>query len=156
MRKVNVTIAIISILFIFNTVAKATGVKNEFKDFEITLVNDLNMGKKVEAVWTLNYNESENPVTVVKRKTIEGIEYVVSSEFFTVRYLASANGFGAKEARKSWSAVHSKINHAVINQKQLQNQGIITPNKVDDKMALGLIASYLPDLINDGYAHVLN
>jgi hypothetical protein len=38
----------------------------------------------------------------------------------------------------------------------MKNQQIITPNKVDDEKALGLIASYLPDLLNDGYTHLLN
>lgn len=156
MRKVNFIIAIVTFLVMANSVANATGIRTEFKEFEITLVDDLYMGKKVDAIWTLSYDSSEKPVTVVKRKTVEGTEYVVSSEFFAVRYVASASGFGAKEVRKAWSGVNDRINHAVINQNELKNQEIISPNKVDDKLALGLIASYLPDLLNDGYTHLLN
>ncbi|WP_321344913.1 hypothetical protein [uncultured Draconibacterium sp.] len=156
MRKVNFIIAIVTFLVMASSVANATGIRTEFKEFEFTLVDDLYMGKKVDAIWTLSYDNSEKPVTVVKRNTIEGTEYLVSSEFFAVRYVSSASGFGVKPVRKSWSNVNSRINHAVINQDQLKNQEIISPNKVDDKMALGLIASYLPDLLNDGYTHLLN
>ena len=69
---------------------------------------------------------------------------------------ASSNGFGAKELRKSWSKVPKKISSAVINQEQLKRQEVITQSKVDDEKALGLIASFLPDLINDDYTHLLN
>lgn len=156
MKKVNFIIAIITVIVMASSVANATGIRTEFNEFEFTLVDDLYMGKKVDAIWTLSYDKSEKPVTVVKRNTIEGTEYVVSSEFFAVRYVASASGFGAKQIRKAWCGVNNRINRAVINQKELKNQEIISPNKVDDKMALGLIASYLPDLLNDGYTHLLN
>ena len=156
MRKVNFIIAIFAFFVMAGSVANANGIRTEFNEFEYTLVNDLYLGKKVDAIWTLSYDKSEKPVTVVKRHTIEGTEYVVSSEFFAVRYVASASGFGAKQVRKAWSGVNNRINHAVINQQQLKKQEIISPNKVDDKMALGLIANYLPDLLNDGYTHLLN
>ena len=105
-----------------SSVANATGIRSEFSEFEITLVDDLYMGKKVDAIWTLSYNNSEKPLTVVKRNTIEGTEYVVSSEFFAVRYVASASGFGAKQVRKAWCNVNSRINHAVINQEELKSK----------------------------------
>jgi hypothetical protein len=38
----------------------------------------------------------------------------------------------------------------------MARQEIITPNRVNDEKAMGLIASFLPDLINDGYTHILN
>lgn len=134
----------------------ATGLRSEFKAYEISEVNDLFVGKNVNAIWTLSYSEIETPVTVVKRKTMEGTEYVVRSKFFEVSYASSAAGFGAKEVRSSWSSVPKKISKAVLSQEEMKRQQILTPNKVDDEMALGLIASYLPDLINDGYTHILN
>ncbi|HYQ57213.1 MAG TPA: hypothetical protein VEP89_07675 [Draconibacterium sp.] len=70
--------------------------------------------------------------------------------------LAADKGFGTRTVKKAWTKVDRRINQAVINQEQLKNQEIITSKKVDDKLALGLIASYLPDLLNDGYTHLLN
>ncbi len=150
-----ITILFISMVFATNS-AEANNSTTGFSKYEIVSVNDLHMGKSVKAIWTINYNNKDVPITVVKRKTIEGVEYMVQTNYFAVSYAATAEGFGAREARQSWSEVPRKINEAVICKKELANQEIITPNKVDDERALELIASYLPDLINEGYKHILN
>ena len=147
-------IAIVVILSSKSLFASETS--SEFNNYKITEVNDLYLGKDVKAVWKISYSSTEVPVTVVKHKTLEGTEYVVHSKFFDVCYLASSNGFGAKEVRNCCKVVPKKITSAVINKDQMKRQQIITPNKVDDERALGLIASYLPDLINEGYTHLLN
>lgn len=134
----------------------ATGTSSEFKDYSIDEVDDLFLGKDVKAVWKISYSDSEVPVTVVKQKTLEGTEYVVHSKYFEVCYASTANGFGTKVVRKSCRNVPKKISSAVIDQDQMKRQQIITPNKVDDEEALGLIASFLPELINEGYTHLLN
>ncbi len=157
MKKLNVTLLTVALLLAAIVAnAAGTGSRAEFQAFKIDEVDHLYMGKSVKALWTVSYSAIEEPVTVVKRKTLEGVEYVVHSKHFEVSYLASANGFGAKETRRAWSEVPRKISKAVISQEELARQELITPNKVDDERALGLIASYLPDLINDGYTHLLN
>ena len=156
MKKLNLLATIAICLLVVSVTANATGLRTEFKAYEISTVDDLYVGKKVDAIWTLSYSADEVPVTVVKRNTLEGVEYVVHSKFFEVSYAATANGFGTKEVRKSWSNVPKKISKAVISQEEMKRQQVITPNEVDDEKALGLIASYLPDLINDGYTHLLN
>jgi hypothetical protein len=155
MKKLNLFSALMVCMFLVSNVA-ASGTRSEFKKFEISPVDDLFVGKNIKAIWTLSYSNAETPVTVVKRKTLEGTEYVVHSKYFEVSYLASSNGFGTKMVRNSWSNVPKKINKAVINHEEFLKQEIITPNKVDDERALGLIASYLPFLLNDGYTHLLN
>lgn len=156
MKKLNLLSALVVFLFVASISANATGLRTDFKEYEISTVNDLFVGNNVNAIWTLSYSTQESPVTVVKRKTNEGAEYIVRSKYFEVSYAATASGFGTKEVRSSWSNVPKKISKAVISQEEMKKQQIITPNKVDDERALGLIASYLPDLINDGYTHLLN
>ena len=156
MKKLNYVAVLVVALFLVSLSANATGLRTEFKAFEIEEVNNLYMGKTVKALWTVSYSAVEEPVTVVKRKTLEGTEYVVHSKHFEVSYAMTNKGFGAKETRKSWSNVPKKITKAVINKEELARQEIITPNHVDDEKALGLIASFLPNLINDGYTHLLN
>jgi len=150
-----ITILFISMVFATSS-ADAANSTTGFSKYEIVSVNDLHMGKDVKAIWTINYNNKEVPITVVKRKTVEGAEYVVQTNYFAVSYAVTVEGFGAKEVRQAWSEVPRKINEAVICKKELANQAVITPNKVDDERALELIASYLPDLINEGYKHILN
>jgi len=143
-------------LFVLSASVNASGYRTDFKKYEIESVDDLNFGKSVDKVWTLTYNSSGNPVTVVKHKTTEGAEYVVHSKFFEVSYAATADGFGAKIIRNSWRSVPRQINDVVLDSDQVKRQEVITPNEVNDEMALGLIASFLPELINDNYTHVLN
>ena len=156
MKKLKVLSVLAVCLFVVSVSANATGLRTEFKAYEISAVDDLYVGKNVNAIWTLSYSAEEIPVTVVKRKTADGAEYVVRSKFFEVSYASTAAGFGTKEVRSSWSNVPKKITKAVISQEEMKRQQILTPNKVDDEKALGLIASYLPDLINDSYTHILN
>lgn len=156
MKKLSYVSVLFIGLFLISVFVNATGLRTEFKAYEISSVDDLFVGKTVKGMWTLSYSDAEVPVTVVKRKTLEGTEYVVHSKHFEVSYALTSSGFGAKEVRNSWSNVPKKINRAVVSQKELKRQQIITPNKVDDEKALGLIASFLPDLINDGYTHLLN
>lgn len=156
MKKLSILSLAVVLIVVITSNANATGLRTEFNAYEISPVEDLYVGKNVDKIWTLSYSKDEVPVTVVKRVTLEGTEYVVHSKFFDVSYAATSAGFGAKEVRKSWSNIPRKISRAVLSQEELKRQEIITPNKVDDQKALGLIASYLPDLVNDGYTHVLN
>ncbi|WP_346863608.1 hypothetical protein [uncultured Draconibacterium sp.] len=156
MKKLNFAIVLLAAFFLVSLTANATGLRTEFKAYEIEELNNLHMGKEVKALWTVSYSANEEPVTIVKRKTLEGVEYVVHSKHFEVSYATTVDGFGAKETRRSWCDVPRKITNAVISKDELARQQVITPNKVDDKMAVGLIASYLPLLVNDGYTHLLN
>ena len=156
MKKLKALLSVFVCLVLISGTALATGIRSEFKEFTIKAVGDVVEGKNIEATWEISYNNSESPITVEKRKTSDGCEYVAFSKYFEVSYLACSKGFGTKMTRKSWNHVPQQINEAVINIDQLKRQQILTPNKVDDEQALGLIASYLPYLINDGYTHVLN
>lgn len=149
-------VSVFAVCLVLSVSVNASGYRTDFKNYEIESVDDLNFGKSVDKVWTLTYNSSNNPVTVVKHKTMGGAEYVVRSKFFEVSYAASADGFGAKKVRNSWRSVPRQINDMVLSQEQMKMQEVITPNKVDDEKALGLIASFLPALLNENYIHVLN
>ncbi len=156
MKKLSNVFLLVICLFLTSLTTYATGLRTEFNEFEISSVNDLYLGKNVKQVWTLSYSQNESPVTVVKHKTMDGVEYAVHSKYFEVSYATTAEGFGAKQVRSNWSNVPKKITKAVLNQNELKRQQIITTNRVDDERALRLIASYLPDLLNDGYTHLLN
>jgi hypothetical protein len=156
MKKLKVLVVLFMCVFIVSVSAEAADIRKGFNKYEIAAVENLNMGMNVEKAWSLKYEGSENGVTVVKRTTSEGCAYIVSSRYFEVCYVSSAKGFGTKSVKKSWSTVPAQINTAVLNAEELKKQAVITQNKVDDEKALGLIASYLPSLLNDNYIHLLN
>jgi hypothetical protein len=155
MKKLSFFSLIICLLLLAGTV-NATGLRTDFSKFEVTPVEDLFMGKNIQKIWTISYSSNETPVTVLKRKTSEGILYEVHAKFFDVCYAATSNGFGVKKIGNANRNVPKKISKAVLNSEMMKCQQIITPNKVDDETAIGLIASFLPELVNDGYTHVLN
>lgn len=156
MKKLNVLASVLVCLVLVSGNGFASDFRSEFKEYKITAVDDVLVGKSVQAMWSISYGSNEKPITVVKRQTSKGTDYVVYTKYFEVNYLASEKGFGAKTSKKPWSDVPKVINEAVINTEELKKQELLTPNKVDDEQALGLIAAYLPYLINDRYTHILN
>lgn len=122
---------------------------------EITAVEDLHLGNSIEKLWKVSFSKQETPVTVASRPTAHGTEYVVRSEFFEVIYASDKNGFGVRKMHASLKEIPGPINFSVINKQQMQQQKILTPNKVSDATALELITSYLPDLLNEGYKHLI-
>ncbi len=137
-----------------NVSASVTG--GDVTKFEISVVDDLYLGTKYEKVWTISYDAAKAPVTVVKHKTSNGFAYAVHSEFFDVCYSQSSDGFGVRKLRNSLCNAAPEISRAVINPAEMERQRILTPNRVDDDTAIGLIASYLPSLLNPAYTHLLN
>lgn len=144
------------VVFLFaSTLSYANLVGEEANEFEITQVENLFLGKSVEKVWTIGYSEQEKPVTIALRTVGNVKEYVVRSQYFEVIYASDEEGFGVRKIHPFLREVPGKICSSVLNKQQMQNQRILTTDKVTDAYALGLIASYLPDLLNDGYLHLL-
>ncbi len=155
MKKINLVLVIVVLTLLVNGSVNATELRRGFKEYKISPVEDLYLGKQIEKAWKLSYGTEEEPVTIVKKKNLNGTNYIVRSAYFEVNFLAGPNGFGAVPLKRSWCKVHGSITRAVINQEELQRHKVITPNPVDDKKALGFIACYLPELINDNYTHLL-
>lgn len=155
MKNTTLRTLILGALLIAGLATFATSGKTGNIGFEISPVENLNLGKSVEKIWTLAYSELEKPVTITMHKHGKYSEFVVRSDFFEVVYSSNEEGFGAKCVRSSERTVKTKVCAGVICQKAMENQRIITPNQVSDDYALELIASYLPDLLNKGYEHLI-
>jgi hypothetical protein len=106
--------------------------------------------------WEIAYGEAKTPVHVYMKETKKGKEYIVRTKYFEVKYVNGSNGFGVKMVNSSESTVSETLNTTVLNMKKLESQKCITPNTVTDDHILEMIASYLPDLINEQYNSILN
>lgn len=155
MKNATLRTSILGALLIAGLASFATSGKTGNTEFEINPVENLNLGKTAEKVWTISYSEVEKPVTITMQKQGKYSEFIVRSDFFEVVYSSNEEGFGAKCVKSSERSVKSKICAGVISQKAMENQRILTQNPVSDDYALGLIASYLPDLLNKGYEHLI-
>lgn len=100
--------------------------------------------------------KQKTPVHVYMKETKKGQEYIVRSKYFEVKYVNGSTGFGAKRISSSESTVSESLNAAVVNAKSLDSQQCISPNLIAEDHVLEMIASYLPDLINEQYNNILN
>lgn len=156
MKKRIISICALAAFFYAGTHVYAAYPSNEEVNVvEITAIEDLHLGNSFEKLWKVSYSKQETPVTVASRPTAHGTEYVVRSEFFEVIYASDKNGFGVRKMHASLKEIPGSINFSVLNKQQMQHQRILTPNKVSDETALSLITSYLPDLLNEDYKHLI-
>ncbi len=123
--------------------------------FEINPVENLFLGKNIEKVWTITYSGKEKPLTIALQKIGKNLAYVVRSEFFEVIYSSDQEGFGVKQVSRANRTVNNRITSSILSKDELNRQRILTTNPVSEEYALGLIASYIPDLLNDGYEHLI-
>ena len=107
------------------------------------------------SAWNLKYSESENGFKITMSEKNGEKAYIVRSKFFEVAYVLNKSGFGAQLISKNNAQVPSQILDQIMNQNSLKSQKIISDVQIDNETALNLIASYLPDLINDNYKHLL-
>lgn len=106
--------------------------------------------------WVIAYGESKTPVRVFLKETKKGQEYLVRTSYFEVKYMNGSQGFGVKMLNASESTVSESLNIAVLSKASLNNQKCINGEAIGSDKVLEMIASYLPDLINEQYTSILN
>jgi hypothetical protein len=106
--------------------------------------------------WEIAYGESKTPVHVFLKETKKGQEYLVRTKYFEVKYVNGSQGFGVRLISGTESTVSESLNSAVLNEVQLKSQKCISAEAIGSEKVLEMIASYLPDLINEQYNSILN
>jgi hypothetical protein len=106
--------------------------------------------------WEIAYGEAKTPVHVYLKETKKGQEYIVRTKYFEVKYVNGSNGFGARTISASEITVNETLNAAVVNAKKMESQKCISSDAIAEERVLEMIASYLPDLINEQYNSILN
>ncbi|PTN09341.1 hypothetical protein [Mangrovibacterium marinum] len=134
----------------------AAGGNRSFEDYTIKQMEYAELFTGVDAAWTLTYDNQESSILISFKKNKNCKTYVVRGDHFEVVYECSPDGFGARMVKKSERMFPQQLTAAVLNSEELAKQRILTPNRVDDERALGLIAAFLPDLVNPSYRHLLN
>ena len=120
------------------------------ENFSITADNSAN-----STGWNLKYSASENAFKITMSENNGDKEFTVRSKFFEIAYVLNKNGFGARMIRPGKSLVPAQIIEQIINKDALKQQKVISDASISNETALNLIASYLPDLINNNYKHLL-
>ncbi|HZL11219.1 MAG TPA: hypothetical protein VFC65_14610 [Prolixibacteraceae bacterium] len=157
MKKRNLFVYVILVVFAMISINVSAGNEESFNaDYKIS--PDLNYSPNSDFLksWEIAYGESQMPVRVFMKETRKGQEYLVRTKYFEVKYVNGSQGFGVQMIHGTESTVSESLNAAVLDQKQLDSQECISQNALDDDKVLEMIASYLPDLINEQYNSILN
>jgi len=147
--KASMIFAIFIVISLVANFGKAHAAPND--GFTITAADN----SENSSVWNLKYSDSENSIKITMIEKNGEKEYTVRSKFFEVAYILNKNGFGARRIKASMAQVPSQILDKIISQDALSRQKVISDAQIDEKTALNLIASYLPDLLNDNYKHLV-
>ena len=118
--------------------------------FSITSDNSVN-----SSGWNLKYPTSENCYKITMLENNREKEFTVRSKFFEVAYVLNKNGFGARMIKSGKGQVPEQILKQILSMEALKQQKVISDPSINDETALKLIASYLPDLINVNYKHLV-
>ena len=141
---------------VFSTSVWAGNEESFNSNFKISPDLNFSPTSDYQKSWEIAYGESVTPVHVFMKETKKGQEYIVRTKYFEVKYVNGAQGFGVKMLNGSESSVSVSLNEAVLNQAQLTNQKCISGEAIASEKVLEMIASYLPDLINEQYSSILN
>ena len=157
MKNRNLFVYLMLVVFMTISINVLAGNQASFNSsYKISPDLNLNSNSGFQKSWVIAYGESSTPVHVFLKETKKGQEYVVRSSYFEVKYVNGAQGFGVKMINGSESTVSESLNSAVLNQTNLNNQKQISSQALENDKVLEMIASYLPDLINEQYSNILN
>jgi len=155
MKTINRVLGRAMLILAFFTLICSSGVLGNvsfsgYENFSITADNSAN-----STGWNLRYSASENGFKITMSENNGDKEFTVRSKFFEIAYVLNKNGFGARMIRSGKSQVPVQILEQIINKDALKQQKVISDSSISNETALNLIASYLPDLINNNYKHLL-
>ncbi len=157
MKKRNLFVYALLVVFTTISINAWAGNEESFNsNYKISPDLNFSPNSDFQKSWEIAYGESKTPVQVFMKETKKGQEYLVRTKYFEVKYINGSQGFGVKLLNGSESKVSESLNTAVLNQIQLNSQKCISSEAIGSDKVLEMIASYLPDLINEQYNSILN
>lgn len=156
MKQFVLSIAILAIISFTGLSLNAKGIVKQTESFTILTNDAITFESNFDKSWVVEYGDQNKSITIYKRSITDGEEYIVRNNYFEVRYTNTSKGFSAKTVKRSDSKVNQVINQAVINQEQLSQQSLLSSQKLSEEKALGYIAGFVPNLLNEDYKHILN
>lgn len=156
MKSFIITSTIVILFAISGLNANAKGIIRETENFTISTNDNLENDNGLQKSWTIAFGEQGKTIEVFKHETKNGEEYLVRNKFFEVRYTNNQKGFGVKKVRNNQIIVDPIINSVVINENEMHRQMLLSSEQLNEEKALNYIASFVPFLLNENYAHLLN
>lgn len=141
-------------VFATNSYASSNEAFND--NYKISIAEVAEQNADAPQCWNIVYGDSNRPVKVFLKETKKGQEYIVRTNYFEVKYVNSAKGFGVRAISGSEQRVPADLNSKVLNTISMNGQKVISGSVLPEEQVLETIASFLPELINDQYKTILN
>ena len=101
--------------------------------------------------YDLMYENTKNPIRVGVLNEKKCTTFIVKSDEFEVQYTCVNGVFGVKKIEKRFRELPAEANNEKLNRRNYFAQRVICQNKKSKEELLGLIACYLPSLVNEQY-----
>jgi len=157
MKKRNLFVQLMLVVFTVISINVWAGNEESLNStYKISPDLNFNPTSSFQKSWEIAYGESKTPVHVFMKETKKGQEYLVRTKYFEVKYVNGSAGFGVRMVSEADRTVSEALNTAVLNQTKVDGQKCISKEAIGNEQILEMIASYLPDLLNEQYNSILN
>jgi len=154
------------VLFSIGLLIMGLGASAKMKDGQVLKGNSLtDLGKysitksdvpmvvdnKAVVTYDLVYENASNPVKVGVIDEKKCKTFIVRSSEFEAQYTCNRNVFGVQKMERKYRQLPEMTSDAKINRVSLYAQRVISQNPKSEEDLLGLIACYLPNLVDKEY-----
>lgn len=125
---------------------------SEMGSYSITVSDaPLVFDNEVLETYDLTYEHASNPIKIAVLNEKKCKTFIVRSAEFEVQYTCKKGVFGVKKLEKRFREIPDEEMNLKLNRVGYYAQRVICTGKKTNDDYLGLIACYLPDLLNDEY-----
>jgi len=127
---------------------KLNGKSNtSFGDYTIKELPSVSMNGEMMRAFELTYEKTQKSVMIFLDERANCRDYIVRSKNLEVRYVCKKTTFGAQLLAGRQMKYNPALNDLFLSPEEFSKQQIISEGKLPISAALGLIASYYPDLL---------
>lgn len=122
--------------------------KNQFSGKTNTFVGDYCVTEISENNYEISYSNSSEKLNVEVCPEKEECCYLIRSPKVELMYVCNKTGFGLRKMPQNLQSMNTSVYCNYLQNEAFKNQSLLTVNQKDAKEALGLIACFLPEVIN--------
>jgi len=116
-------------------------------DYEIREILPANVNGVMMRMFVLAYEKAKKSVVIYLNEKAKCREYIVRSNNLEVRYACNETSFGAQLLSARQMKYKPELNALFLSREEFEKQQVITKGGLPVDSALGLIASYYPNLL---------
>jgi len=118
-----------------------------FGNFEIKELPSVNMNGEILRAFELTYEKAQKSVSIYLDERAKCRDYIVRSKNLEVCYTCKKTSFGVQLLAGKYMKYKPEVNALFLAQDEFENQRKISEGGLPIETALGMIASYYPNLL---------